>query len=160
MSLVVRERLLALLQERGADYRLIEHQAARSAPDVTALLNIQPHQGAKAILLRVEGVVQPYVLAVLPGDSRIDHKQLRHLLASRNVKLADPDSVQQVTDCEIGSVPPFGELFSIPTYVDEDLFNNEQVGFSPAVLDASVLMPAQEFRRVLRATVVRLSKRD
>lgn len=158
MSAEPKRLLLAFLDQQQAQYEYRDHERAALATEVTGVLGLSLHQGAKALLLEVSGAPFPYVIAVAPGDLQVHTKRLRKNQGWRDAKLADRDTVRRLTGCEIGEVPPFGELFDIPTFVDESLFDNEIIGFSAADLHSSILMSVAEFRRISSVTVDRFSR--
>ncbi len=147
-------KLLRFLDEQGASYRVIEHQAAGLSAEVSRVRGTELRQDAKALVLAVSGGPEPYVLAVAPADLKVHTKKLRKLQGWRDATLADRDTVRKLTGCDIGEVPPFGSLLGMPTYVDARLFDNDEVAFNAAEFTSSIIMPAAEFRRVCAATVL------
>jgi len=151
-------KLIAFLTAQQAEYQLVAHQAAGLSVEVSQARGTDLHQDAKALLLETSGAASPYVIAVTPADLQVHTKRLRKNQGWRDAKLADRETVRRITGCEIGEVPPFGELFGLPTYVDERLYDNLVIAFNAADLHCSILISASEFRRISGATVDRFAR--
>lgn len=152
-------KLMRFLDELGVGYRLIGHEAAGLSAEVSAVRGTDLHQDAKALVLEVSGGPTAYVLAVAPADYKVHTKKLRKLQGWRDAKLAERETVRQLTGCDIGEVPPFGGLLGMPTYVDERLFDNEEIAFNAGEFTSSVIMPAADYRRICGATVLLFARK-
>ncbi len=154
MGAAMHAKLMQFLVAQGASYRLIEHEAAGLSAEVSRVRGTDLHQDAKALVLEVSGGPTAYVLAVAPADYKVHTKRLRKLESWRDAKLAERDTVRQLTGCDIGEVPPFGSLLGMPTYVDERLFDNAEIAFNAGEFTSSIIMPAAEYRRICEASVL------
>jgi Ala-tRNA(Pro) deacylase len=159
MGAEMHTRLLRFLEEQAVSYRLVEHQAAGLSAEVSRVRGTNLHQDAKALVLEVSGGPAPYVLAVAPADYKVHTKRLRKLERWRDAKLAERETVRWLTGCDIGEVPPFGSLLGMPTYVDERLFDNDEVAFNAGEFTTSIIMPAADYRRICGATVLLFARK-
>jgi Ala-tRNA(Pro) deacylase len=84
---------------------------------------------------------------VVGGDRRIDLKTVKKdILGVKNISLASPEEVLEATTCTIGSVPPFGNLFSIPVYLDKHLAQTqEEIVFSAGTHNDSIRMKTKDY---------------
>ena len=120
-------RLIALLDEHGALYRLIDHPPEGRTEHVSPMRANALSQAAKCIVLMVKvgKKVTRYVLGVVPGDSRIDLNAVKTLLDGTYVAFASPDVAERLTGCATGTVLPFTftpelELIADPAVLDND----------------------------------------
>jgi Ala-tRNA(Pro) deacylase len=140
------ERLVALLEAHQARFRIIEHPAEGRSDIVAALRGTKPGQGAKAMLCRSEGV---YVLAVLPGDRKVDFKKVAQVAGKRKATLATPEEAMKQTGCAIGAIPPFSLSPHIQLAVDPALVEaNEEIAFNAGRLDRSMVLDAKDYLRI------------
>jgi Ala-tRNA(Pro) deacylase len=142
------EQLVALLEANNARFRIIEHPAEGRSGLVAQLRGTKPGQGAKAMLCRSQG---SFVLAVLPGDRRIDFKKVAHAVGNRKAALATPEEAMRETGCAIGAIPPFSFSARIKLVADPALIaNHEEIAFNAGRLDRSMVLHAQDYVRIAR----------
>ncbi|MFA5797115.1 MAG: YbaK/EbsC family protein [Candidatus Woesearchaeota archaeon] len=153
-----------LLNKHKIVYQHIVHEHVHHSSDAAKIRGTNLSEAAKAIILKVElkdKLPQDkfvFIQAVIPGDQRIDLKKIKNLFDSRNVQLASPDEVLEKTGCTIGSVPPFGNLFNIPIYLDESILTKEQIVFSAGTHHDSIIIKPEDYVRVVNPKVVDLRK--
>lgn len=142
------EKLVALLEAHGARFRVIEHPAEGRSDLVAQIRGTRPGQGAKAMLCRSEGV---YVLAVLPGDRKVDFRKVAQVAGKRKATLATPEEAMHVTGCALGAIPPFSFSPEVRLVVDPALIeNHDEVAFNAGRLDRSMVLDSKDYVRVAR----------
>jgi Ala-tRNA(Pro) deacylase len=142
------EKLAALLEAHGARFRVIEHPAEGRSDLVARIRGTKPGQGAKAMLCRSEGA---YVLAVLPGDRRVDFRKIAQVAGKRKATLATPEEAMKVTGCAIGAIPPFSFSPEVTLVVDPALIeSHDEVAFNAGRLDRSVVLDSKDYVRIAR----------
>lgn len=100
-------------------------------------------QGAKAMLCTVKGVVG-HVLAVLPGDQRVDFKKVGQTVGGQKASLANAEQAQQLTGCVMGAVPPFALVDGVRLVVDPSLLERyDEIAFNAGRLDRSIVLNSQ-----------------
>ena len=142
------EKLVALLEAQGARFRVIEHPAEGRSDLVARIRGTKPGQGAKAMLCRSEGA---YVLAVLPGDRRVDFRKIAQVAGKRKATLATPEEAMKVTGCAIGAIPPFSFSPEVALVVDPALIeSHDEVAFNAGRLDRSMVLDSKDYVRIAR----------
>lgn len=113
------DRLHALLDEQGIDYEVHDHERAVSAHRLADAEGVSGYDVAKPVLISISGEL---AMIVVPGAESVDLEQVSRVLGHNNVRLATEDEFTDLfDDCETGAEPPFGTLYGIPTFLDEDL---------------------------------------
>ena len=109
MAADVFDQLVALLNEAKAKFRVIEHEAEGRSETISVIRGNRPDQAAKAMVLDVRGggAGRRHVLAILPGNRKLDFSCRCELFEARKCGFASPDTAQEMTGCVMGSVPPF-----------------------------------------------------
>lgn len=155
------ERLVALLTEAKARFRVIEHEAEGRSEKISVIRGNRPEQAAKAMVLDVRGGGggRRSVLAILPGNARLDFSAVAQVFDARKAGFASPDSAQQVTGCVMGSVPPFSLNPDVGIVVDEDLLKNETLFFNAGRLDRSMELDTRDWIAVAKPKVARIAAR-
>ena len=131
------ERLVALLTEAKANFRIIEHAAEGRSEAISAIRGNRPDQAAKAMVLDVRGGGggRRHVLAILSGSRKLDFSAVAALFEARKCGFASPETAQALTGCVMGAVPPFALDDALALVVDEDLLANETLFFNAGRLD-------------------------
>lgn len=102
------QRLVALLTQENARYRVVSHEAVGKCEAVSEIRGTALGQGAKALVCKVKGNgVNQHVLAILAADQQADLSQLASHLGGLRASLASPAEVDMLTGCVFGAIPPF-----------------------------------------------------
>jgi len=150
-----RERLENYLSVNGVQYAEETHRRAYTAQQIAALEHVPGHQFAKVVMLIVDG--RP-VMAVLPATRAVHVAQVAKLLAAHEVRLAcESEFAPLFPDCEVGAMPPFGNLYCIPVYVDEPLARNHEIVIQAGTHCESIRLRYFDFARLAQPVVVPLS---
>lgn len=158
MEISAFQRIIELLNNSGVHYDLKEHAPVFTSQEAARARGAKLEQGAKSLVLHVDK--EHYILAVISATRQADFHALRDHLHARKVRLATPEEVLQVTGCTIGSVPPFGNLLKLPTYVDPSLAANEIIAFNPGSHSHSILMRYDDWADLVGPEVVTFAKRS
>ncbi|MFG2662252.1 YbaK/EbsC family protein [Streptomyces sp. NPDC048425] len=161
--MTVHERLLSLLHESGVPFRVIEHPAAGGSDEVARLRGTAPSQGAKAMVCRVSGTPSGpgHLLAVLPGDRRVDFRKVAAAAGARKARFASPEEAQAVTGCTMGAVPPVTFSSSLLLLVDAGLLpGHDEIAFNAGRLDQSIIVASRDYTRITNPVVTDLTATD
>jgi Ala-tRNA(Pro) deacylase len=149
------KRIRRFLQEELADYRLLRHQDESAAQRIAAALDVPGRQMAKPILVRDVG--GECALAVLPATERLDLAALALATGHESLELADEGQLKEVfSDCELGSIPPFGNLYGVRTFVDGCLRGVPEIFFQGGDHHEIIGMRWPEYERLARPVVGQL----
>jgi Ala-tRNA(Pro) deacylase len=144
-----------LLDAHHVQYRCWTHANCSSSEEGAAIRGTPLMSGAKALIFRTEG---KFLMLILSGDKQVDMSALRMVLKTKSLSLATPDEALQVTHCTIGSIPPFGNLFGIPVYVDKSLWRNETIYFNAGRHDTSIGIKIDDWERVVKPIRIAVAK--
>lgn len=95
-----------------------------------------------------------FIQAIVPAHKRISLKKLKKIVDEKNVSLAHPDEVQIITDCVVGSVPPFASLWDIESYMDKTVLDIDEIVFSAGTLEDSIFITPQDLSKINKSHVV------
>ena len=139
------ERVAAFLRNAGAEARLEEFESGTpTAEDAARAAGCTPDQIVKSLVVMCDG--RP-VLALLPGDRRVDTRKIAAAAGARKARLADAAEVESATGFEPGGVAPFPTPRIDQVFVDQTLLTHDQVWIgagSPTHI--AVLRPAELVR--------------
>lgn len=155
------ERLQAMLAQKQARHRLIEHPAAGRSVEVAAIRGTAVSQGAKALVCRVKisSNQRKNVLAVFPADKQADLDAIARAAGGKKASLASQDLARELTGCEIGAIPPFSFNPDLHLLVDPSLRDrHDEIVFNAGRLDASILLNTEDYFRLAAPEVAPLIK--
>jgi Ala-tRNA(Pro) deacylase len=140
-------QLIQLLDQHGAHYRLIDHESEGRTEIVSALRGNSLSQAAKCIILMVKigKKVTKYVLAVFPGDARVDLNAVKALLGGTYISFASPEIAEKLAGSVTGTVLPFTFHPDLELIVDPSLLENEELYFNAARLDRSMALKTSDY---------------
>ena len=143
------DRLNELLLHENARFRVINHPAEGTSEKVAAIRGTLPGQGAKAMLCEVKALPGVFILAVLPGNRKVDFKRLGQAVGGKKASLVSPDQAVELTGCVMGAVPPFSFWPNVKLVVDPQLLDeHEEIAFNAGRLDTSMVLNAEDYRRI------------
>jgi len=146
-----RERLEQYLRENGVPFEVMAHRTAYTMPEVAAALHVPGKQVAKVVIVRADGKM---VMLVIPSPYRLDFAKVRGLLGARKVSLAKEEEFADLfPDCAIGAMPPFGNLYDVPVYVDQTLAEEASIVFRVGTHRHTMRVAYADFARLAQPTV-------
>jgi Ala-tRNA(Pro) deacylase len=141
-----------MLDEDGVEYELLEHEPVYTSKQAAEVRGVSVRTGVKALVLKTKE--SEYILALVRADKRADLKAVASAHGTKKVKLANPAEVLEITGCEIGSVPPFGHIKALKTYMDRDILKEDEVNFNIGSHTKSVRMKAQDLLKVIKPVLI------
>jgi len=152
------ERLISDLDAAGARYRVIDHAPEGRTERVSALRGHDSAQAAKCLIVMVKvGKKQTrYVLAVVPGDARLDLAALKVLLGGTYVGFAATDKAEQLAGSVAGTVLPVSYSSQLELIADPALLAHPELFFNAARLDRSVAVATEDYVRLAAPRVERI----
>jgi Ala-tRNA(Pro) deacylase len=147
-----KEKLEAYLREQRVPFEVQHHRRAYTAQEVAASEHIPAQRLAKGVLIWADGAM---ALLVLPASKRVDLTHLGTVLGAAHVRLAHEEELAVAfPDCEVGALPPFGNLYDLPVYVDPAL-TEEPIIVVPAGTHSDTLsLRYADFARLVEPIVV------
>jgi Ala-tRNA(Pro) deacylase len=151
------EKISAWLESKGTLFKVIEHPPIDgSASGSSFTSGTLPEQGAKALIMTVGGEKQ--IMVVLRGTDRVDYKAVRNMTHSRDVRLASTEEVKKVTPLDLGTLPPFGELLGLTTYVDQKLLEQEEIACGTGMTTKTIMISSDDFKEVANPHIGRFAR--
>lgn len=150
------ERLKELLDASNVPYELHRHSRANTATAVAAADRVPCSEMAKVVLLRGG---DHYLMVVVPASRRLDLARARDTTEEPDLELASEWEVSRVfPDCETGAMPPFGDLFGIPVWVDDTLGRESETVFNAGNHCETVHIAYADFVRLARPSFGALTR--
>jgi Ala-tRNA(Pro) deacylase len=152
-------RLVALLDAHGARYRVIEHEPEGRTDIVSVTRGNDLADAAKCIVLMVKlgKKTTRYVLAVVPGDARVDFGRIRALFGATYVSFAGTDTAERLAGSVAGTILPFAFDSELELVVDPTLLDRSEIYFNAGRLDRSIALSTDDYVALARPRLERLT---
>jgi Ala-tRNA(Pro) deacylase len=149
------KKLKEFLDQQRVKYITINHSLAYTAQEIAATAHVPGKELAKTVIVKADDRV---AMAVLPASYQIDFGLFAEAIGARKVELAtEPEFKQLFPDCELGAMPPFGNLYGMDVYVAESLTEDREIAFSAGSHTELIRLAFDDFNRLVRPRIVNLS---
>ena len=138
-------RLIEFLNQNKVRYEILHHPEAFTAQELAAIEHVKGKQHAKVVMVKTDGAK---IMAVLPADHRVDLEKFQKVTGQATELATEADFKALFPDCATGTMPPFGNLYGVATYVDESLTDNDAIVFEAGTHSDAVKMRYGDFARV------------
>jgi Ala-tRNA(Pro) deacylase len=146
-----KEDLEAYLRENKVPFQVQHHAVAYTAQEVAAAEHVPGRMLAKVVMLMADAKL---CMFVLPASARVDVEKAAAVLGAKEARLAHEDEfADRFPGCEVGAMPPFGNLFGVPIYVDKSLAEDETIVFEAGTHTDTMSMKYADFERLTNPTV-------
>ena len=147
-------KLKEVLDEANISYEIYHHALAYTAQEVATAQHLSGKEMAKVVMLKVDGNL---VMGVIAASHKINLSTVKASLGAKEARLATEDEFSsRFPECEIGAMPPFGNLFGLAVFVDPALEKDEYIYFNAGNHVQTVRLKYQDFARVVKPQTARL----
>lgn len=152
--------LIAFLDRNGAQYRLIDHPSEGRTEIVSPMRGNALSQAAKCmvVMVKIGKKVTKYILAVVPGDMKVDLNAVKNLLRGTYVSFASADIAEKLAGSVAGTILPFSFNPDLELIVDPLLLENEELFFNAARLDRSMALRTSDYIALSKPRLERIAE--
>lgn len=149
------KRLKTYLDDQGVSYEVFHHPSTHSAQETAEVLHVPGREMAKVVMLKDDS---DDLMAVLPSSLKVDVFRIQEVLGheeDRRVRLATEAEIAALfPDCEVGMMPPFGNLYGLDVVVDAALTMDEEIVFPAGTSREAIRMKYDDYERLVLPRVV------
>ena len=149
------KKLKDLLDSNNIKYVTIRHSAAYTAQEIAASSHISGKEMAKTVMVKINGEM---AMAVLPASKQVDFDLLKETTGADSVELASEDEFKDMFgECEVGAMPPFGNLYGMEVFVAESLTEDEEIAFNAGSRTELIKLSYKDFERLVKPKIMKFS---
>ncbi len=150
------EKLRVYLEENHAQYTHTVHPLAYTAREVASAEHLPNREVAKTVVVFGD---EGYHMIVVPANKLVDFQEVRLTLGFTHARLATEEEIGRLfPDCELGAMPPFGNLYGMPVFLDSSIATEDIIAFNAGTHFDVVHMHTDEYRALVHPTVVSLAR--
>jgi Ala-tRNA(Pro) deacylase len=147
------QALREFLDRSRIKYVVISHSPAHTAQEIAALAHIPGWVMAKTVIVKLDGRL---AMAVLPASEMIDLELLADAAFAQRAELAEEEEFQdRFPDCQLGAMPPFGNLYGMDVYVADSLAEDDEIAFNAGSHTELVRMAYPDYARLVKPRILR-----
>jgi len=154
--MVVATKLKAFLDSKKVVYQVLKHHERFTSQEIAEALHVPGRMLAKVVIVKADGTLR---MAVLPGDLRLDLKKFAKAVAGKDAVLAtEAEFKDAFPDCELGAMPPFGNLYAMRVVVDKALAEDQQIVFEAGNHHEVIKILYSDFARLVLPQVADITR--
>jgi Ala-tRNA(Pro) deacylase len=146
--------LKEFLDGHRTKYVTIRHSPAYTAQETAQSAHIPGKEMAKTVMVKVDGKM---AMMVVPASDHLDVPELRRAIGAGKVELATEGEFKSLfPDCEIGAMPPFGNLYGLDVFASARLAEDENIAFNAGSHTELIKLAYRDFEHLVSPKIVKL----
>lgn len=152
------KKLKDFLDKTKTKYVSIKHSPTYTAQEIAASAHIPGKELAKTVMVKLDGKL---AMAVLPASFRVDLNRLKDAAGVSVVEIANEQDFKNLfPECELGAMPPFGNLYDMDVYVAQSLAEDEEIAFNAGSHTELIKLAYKDFEKLVAPKVVEFASLD
>ncbi len=148
-------KLKEFLDSNKIKYVSVKHSLAYTAQEIAASAHIRGKELAKTVMVSLDGKT---AMAVLPASYRVDLERLKKAAGAKKIELlTERDFQDMFPECEVGAMPPFGNLYGMDVYVATSLAEDDEIAFNAGSHTELIRIAYKDFERLVKPKVLEFS---
>ena len=150
-------KLIEFLNSNEIKYIIKSHSKAYTSQEIAASAHIPGKEMAKTVMVKTDGTM---TMAVLPASYKVDLSKLKEAAGAGKIELAsEQEFADMFPECEIGAMPPFGNLYGMEVFVAATLAEDEEIVFNAGSHTELIRLSYKDFERLVNPKVVKFSSK-
>lgn len=146
------KKLKEFLDSHQVKYVSMSHSPAFTSQEIAAAAHISGKQLAKTVIVKMDGRM---AMVVVPANDQVNFAKLRESTGITNVDLASESEFKdKFSGCEVGAMPPFGNLYDMPVFVSNQLSQQDHILFNAGSHSELMQLAFNDFERLVKPKVV------
>lgn len=148
-------KLREFLDSNNVKYVTIGHSQAYTAQEIAASAHVPGQELAKTVMVKIDGKM---AMVVLPASHKVVFARLQEALGTKDIELASEGEFKNAfPGCDVGAMPPFGNLYDMDVYVARSLTEDEEIAFNAGTHTELIKLGYKDFERLVQPSVVEIS---
>ena len=148
-------KLREFLDGQRVKYVAINHSPAYTAQEIAASAHVRGKELAKTVMVTLDGRM---AMAVLPASRKVSFERLGEAAGVEKVQLASEQAFRDMfPGCEVGAMPPFGNLYGMDVYVSKLLAEDEEIAFNAGSHTELIRLGYKDFERLVKPKTARIA---
>jgi Ala-tRNA(Pro) deacylase len=146
------EKLLEYLVQNNIRFEIIHHPLAFSSTKTAQAAHVHGRELAKPVIVKINGKL---VMVVMTANQKVNISLLKALYQTDDVALAsETDFIRRFGDCEMGAMPPFGNLYGMDELISDELTKDDSIVFNAGTHTELIKMKFRDFENLVHPRIV------
>ena len=144
--------LTEFLENEHVSFECIPHKVTYTAQETAQAAHVPGYELAKTVMVELDGKM---TMMVVPANRKVILQELRELTGAKDVRFATEEEFKSLfPDCEVGAMPPFGNLYGIDVLVSPGVMADEEIAFNAGTHSEVIRMHSADFDRLVHPTMI------
>jgi Ala-tRNA(Pro) deacylase len=148
------KRLIDCLTEKNVLYEILHHREAFTAQRIAEAEHVKAEHHAKVVMVKTG---EHHLMAVLPADRRVDLEKVEKITGQPASLDTEWEFRSLFPDCAVGTMPPFGNLYGLPTYVDRSLAKEDYIVFEAGTHTDAIKLSYSAYEQIVKPQIADLA---
>jgi Ala-tRNA(Pro) deacylase len=148
------KRLINCLTEMNVRYEILHHPAAFTAQRIAEAEHVKAEHHAKVVMVKSG---EQHLMAELPADRRVDLEKVEQITGQPVSLDTESEFRSLFPDCAVGTMPPFGNLYGLPTYVDRSLAKEDFIVFEAGTHTDAIKLGYPAYEQIVKPEIADLA---
>jgi len=144
------KQLIDCLDGNKVSYEVLLHPEAVTAQRIAQAEHVKGRHHAKVVMVKSG---DQHLMMVLPADHQIDLEKVEKAIGEAVSLGKEQEFTTLFSDCAIGAMPPFGNLYGLPTYVDQSLAEQDYIVFEAGTHRDAIKMSYRDYEKIVKPKV-------
>jgi Ala-tRNA(Pro) deacylase len=144
------KQLIDCLNDNKVGYEILHHPEAVTAQRIAQAEHVKGRHHAKVVMIKSG---EQHLMAVLPADHQIDLEKVAKAVGKTVSLDTEQEFKSLFPDCAIGAMPPFGNLYGLPTYVDRSLAAQDYIVFEAGTHSDAIKLSYRDYEKIVKPQV-------
>ena len=151
------QALKNFLDQNGVKYVVLSHSPAFTAQEIAARAHIPGKELAKTVIVKADDRL---AMAVLPASQKVDLLELQQAIGTWRMEIAKEEEFRsRFPDCDLGAMPPFGNLYGMDVYLADSLVEDDEIAFNAGSFTELIRLAYSDFERLVHPKVLHFAAR-
>lgn len=139
------------LENHKIKYVATTHSPAFTSQEIAAAAHVSGRQLAKTVIVKADG---KFAMVVVPANSQINFAKLKESIGTMADLATESEFKDKFPGCEVGAMPPFGNLYDMPVYVSNQISQQDHILFNAGSHSELMQVAYRDFERLVKPKVV------
>ena len=148
--MAISKQLIDYLNQNKVEYEILHHEEAVTAQRIAQAEHVKGRHHAKVVIVKSG---DEHLIMVLSADHQIDLEKVEKAIGEPVSLGKEQEFKSLFPDCAIGAMPPFGNLYGLPTYVDKSLAEQNYIVFEAGTHTDAIKMSYRDYEKIVKPKV-------
>jgi Ala-tRNA(Pro) deacylase len=150
--MAIPQKIISFLEKNKVKYETIKHRTVYTAFDKAATLKVKPNSIVKTLVIKLD---REPALVLIPANKNLDKNKFRKVARLKKLDFASEKLIKnKIKGVKVGAIPPFGDLWNLPTFSDRGLFKNPKIIINSGDYNFSIKISPAAIKKLIPNLVI------